>query len=144
MKSTASEPGLSFFNYVINIPNVFIVFQLQSMDKFLMYNTNIFVHLQIYHDKAPRETWSNMAYLKLSFVRLLTSVHRLHNVKTKLIIWSSYQQHERFFPVKTETSVYYTMKGICLSWSKSTKFSFPPLSRTRIYCSRFLSEYCCI
>ena len=56
MKSKASEPGLSFFNYVINIPNVFIVFQLQSTDKFLMYNTNIFVHLQIYHDKAPRET----------------------------------------------------------------------------------------
>ena len=32
--------------------NAFIVFQLQSMVKFLMYNTNIFVHLQIYHDKA--------------------------------------------------------------------------------------------
>ena len=29
-----------------------IVFQLQSIVKFLIYNTNIFVHLQIYHDKA--------------------------------------------------------------------------------------------
>ena len=44
---------LSFFNYIINIPNAFIVFQLQFIVKFLMYNyTNIFVHLQIYHDKA--------------------------------------------------------------------------------------------
>ena len=32
--------------------NAFIVSQLQSMVKFLMYDTNIFVHLQIYHDKA--------------------------------------------------------------------------------------------
>ena len=28
-------------NYVLNIPNAFIVFQLQSIVKFLMYNTNI-------------------------------------------------------------------------------------------------------
>ena len=32
--------------------NAFIVFQLQSMIKFLMYNTSIFVQLQIYYDKA--------------------------------------------------------------------------------------------
>ena len=29
-----------------------IVFQLQSVVKFLIYDINIFVHLQIYHDKG--------------------------------------------------------------------------------------------
>ena len=41
----ASPPKVarpSFFNCVIHIPNAFIVFQ--SIIKFLMYNTNIFVH----------------------------------------------------------------------------------------------------
>ena len=37
-------------NYVIHIPNAFIVFQ--SIVKFLMYNINIFVHWQIDHDKV--------------------------------------------------------------------------------------------
>ena len=31
---------------------MFIVFQLQSVVKFLIYDTNIFLHLQIYHDKG--------------------------------------------------------------------------------------------
>ena len=51
-------------NYVINIPNAFIVFQLQPIVKFLMYNTNIFVLLEIYHNEALCNK-GKMACLKL-------------------------------------------------------------------------------
>ena len=40
-----------FFNYVISIPNAFNLFQLQIV-KFLRHNTKMFVHVEIYHDKA--------------------------------------------------------------------------------------------
>ena len=55
------------------MPNAFIVFQLQTIVKFLMYNTNIFVHLQIYHDKALYNK-GDMACLKLSFVVNVSSL----------------------------------------------------------------------
>ena len=45
----------------------FNVFQLESIVKLLMYNINIFVHLQIYHEKAL-DNKEKMACLKLSFV----------------------------------------------------------------------------
>ena len=46
---------------------------------------------------VTRETWHAWNYA--NYHSLLTSVHRLHNVKTKLIK-SSAQQKERFFKLK--------------------------------------------
>ena len=63
-----------------------------------MFGTDILVLLQIYYDKALCGNKRNMACLKLSFV-VEASVHRSHNVKTKLTK-SSYQQQERFFKLK--------------------------------------------
>ena len=59
--------SLSFFNYKHTESYAFNVFQLESIVKLLMYNINIFVHLQIYHEKAL-DNKEKMACLKLSFV----------------------------------------------------------------------------
>ena len=56
------------------------------------------VHLEIYHNEALCNK-GNMAFLKLCQLSSSTSVHRLHNVKTKEIK-NSYQQKERFFNLK--------------------------------------------
>ena len=73
---------LSFFNYKHTESDAFNVFQLESIVKLLMYNVNIFVHLQIYHEKAltTRKKWHAWNHHSS-----LTSVPRLHNVKTILI-----------------------------------------------------------
>ena len=100
----ATPQNASFFNYIINIANAFIVFQLQSIIEFLIYNTNFFVYLQIYHDKALYNK-GNMASLKL-YHSSLTSAHRLHNVKTKLI-QKFMSTTVTFLQVKTLTEVYW-------------------------------------
>ena len=77
---------------------------------------------------TTRETWHVSSYYSS-----LTSVHSLQNyVKLN---W--YKVHisatGTFLQVKIETSVYYTIKRICLSSTKSTEVSFPPLSQRRIW-----------
>ena len=56
-----------FFNYKHTESYAFNVFQLESIVKLLMYNINIFVHFQIYHEKAL-DNKEKMACLELSSV----------------------------------------------------------------------------
>ena len=72
-------------NYVINIPNAFIVFQLQPIVKFLMYNTNIFVHLEIYHNETLCNK-GNIACLKLCQLSFVVDVSSLASVAS-VSIW---------------------------------------------------------
>ena len=72
-----------------------------------MYNTDIFVHLQIYHDKALYNK-ENMACLKLSFVVVVSSQITQCKSYTDIKFISI---TGTFLQVKTETSVYCTITG---------------------------------